>query len=81
MDTEATIRRYIREITLYPELVDQLGNEESLFVNGILDSLGLVSMIAFLEEAFALVIPMEAVSIDRFSTLKGITSYIEQARS
>ncbi len=77
MSIETSLRTYLCEISLFPELVDQLTIQDSLFTSGILDSLGLIRLISFLEGEFSVTIPLEAVSAEQFSTIAGIARYIE----
>jgi acyl carrier protein len=47
-----------------------------LFATGILDSLALVRLLAYLEEEFALLIPIEELDLDTFRTFTDIVRLI-----
>lgn len=79
MSIEVVLRTELRKVSLFPEQVDTLGLHDSLFVSGILDSLGLVWLISLIEQEFHLSIPLEEISLDQFGTLAGIIAFIEQS--
>lgn len=81
MSTIERIRDVLREITLIPDVVDQLDPHESLFVTGVLDSLSLIRLIGTLEQEFGQTIPFEKVSVEQFGTLAGLVRYIECAEA
>lgn len=76
MSIQHVVRTYLRKTTFYPELVESIGERDSLFVSGILDSLGLLQLVAFLEKRLLFHIPPEDVIAEHFSTIEKITRYI-----
>lgn len=79
MSTIERIRNALREVTLLPEVVDQLDLDDSLFVNGVLDSLSLIRLITVLEREFGKPIPFETVSSEQFGTLSGLNCFVEES--
>jgi acyl carrier protein len=63
--------------------VTQLARDESLIDTGIVDSLGIFQLMAFLEEEFAISIADDEVTPDNFRTLAAIEAFVEakQARA
>ena len=53
------------------------GESDSLFDQRVLDSFGLLEFIGFLEGTFAIKIPDEDLTPDRFETIEKIREYIE----
>ena len=53
------------------------GESDSLFDQRVLDSFGLLEFIAFLEETFAIKIPDDDLTPDRFETIENIREYLE----
>jgi acyl carrier protein len=64
------IRNFIAENFLFGER--ELKDDEPLFESGIIDSLGLIKLIAFIEEKFNVSIDMSEIMIENFNTLDGI---------
>jgi D-alanine--poly(phosphoribitol) ligase subunit 2 len=60
--------------------VDSADADIDLLDAGLLDSLGLVSLIAELEERMDIHIPFEELGIDDFRTIKSITGVVEGRR-
>jgi len=72
---KATIGRFIaREILGEADRV--VDDDSDLLGSGIVDSLGMMSMVFFLEQEFEVEIPPEDVTIDNFQTLKTIERYL-----
>jgi acyl carrier protein len=57
-----------------------LDDKESLFDSGIIDSLGMVTLIAFIEGEFKIVINPSEVTMDNFNTINKIAELINKKR-
>jgi len=69
------IRQFIVETTFAPaELVK---NETLIFVEGIFDSMGFVSLINYIEETFAIKAKDSELLEDNFESIDAIARYIE----
>ena len=55
--------------------------DENLLLSGLLDSLGVMSLVAFVEKQYAIEIPFEDVIIENFATLDAIENYIRASES
>lgn len=63
---------------VYDDLdIDELDIHDDLLGSGLLDSLGMVRMIQFIETEFDITVPPEDMIIDHFMTIEHICSYIE----
>ncbi len=67
------------------ELVDdgkevELKEEENLLANGIMDSLGILKLVSFIEQKFDVQVPDEDITVQNFRSLKDIASYLENKR-
>jgi hypothetical protein len=72
----ARTRVYVREAFLYmrPGLV--LGDHDRLLEKGIIDSMGVLELIGFLESEFGVTVPGEDISEKNLGTLADIARYI-----
>lgn len=74
-----TIREFIRA-----EIVNDrsmhLPPDENLLLSGILDSLAVFRLVAYLEETFEVEIPPEDVTLEHFATLARIDAYVRSRR-
>ena len=55
--------------------------EEDLFSSGILDSLGILQLVMFIEERFSVEIPDEDVVFENFHSLAAIEEYLDSRRA
>lgn len=70
----------VRAFILHDLLLGQqasLADEEDLLLSGLVDSLGVVRLIAFLESEFHLTVPPEDVVLENFQTLAAIRGYLQ----
>jgi len=73
---QAILIKYISEELSNESLDEELTSEDDLLGSGILDSLGMVKLIAFIEEEFAINIEPEEMLIENFMTIGHITEFL-----
>lgn len=56
----------------------QIDDEDNLFESGILDSVGMMRLILFLEKKFSLRVPPEDMNIENFMSLQKISAYFSK---
>ncbi len=65
---------------LLPDKADvEVDASDELLVAGHIDSLGLVRLLAFVEDTFALRVPPRDVTIENFGSVTLIVAYLEQS--
>ncbi len=69
------IKNFIIENFLFGER--GLEDDEFLFESGIIDSLGLIKLLAFIDETFKVSIEMSEIDIENFKTLNDIVDTIK----
>ena len=72
----ARLRAFVDENFLYMRPDFTLGDDDSLMGNGIVDSMGAMEMIEFVESEFGVVIADEHITEEHIGTLNLIASYI-----
>lgn len=55
----------------------QLGYDEDLLISGLVDSLGVVRLIVFLEDETGVSIPPGEITIENFGTIDAMTTYLD----
>jgi len=68
---------YIVENFLYMRQNVEVDPDASLLRKGVLDSMGVLEMIGFVEESFGISVDQDEVTMEHFGTLNAITRYIE----
>jgi acyl carrier protein len=58
-----------------------LSSDEDLLTTGLIDSLGIMKLIAYLEEEFKITIPAEDMTIEYFMTVDDMADYIATRQS
>ena len=74
---DEVVRAYIVGELLGGQPPEELVGTTYLIEEQIIDSLGIVSMVSFLEERFAITIESEDVILDNFETLDAISAFVE----
>ena len=65
----------------FPAAKKKLVNEDvPLLESGIIDSLGTLEVVGFLEHSFNIKVEDEELSPENFSTLRGLASFVEKKR-
>jgi acyl carrier protein len=73
-----SVRAYIQENFLYMRPDLEFGDEDSLLGAGIVDSMGVMEVIAFLEDEFGVVVADEDITEENLGTLKAIARYASE---
>lgn len=76
----ADVRKFISDELLYGDELE-LKPETNLIEAGVIDSMSLLRLIAFLEERFQIEVPDEAVLPDNFRSLNAIERFLMQKSS
>lgn len=75
--TEAEIRNFIAENFLFREGRASLGEDESLLEAGLIDSTGVLELVAFLEQRFGIRIPDADMVPENLDTVRGLVAYVD----
>jgi len=71
---------YIRENFLYERPDYPLQDDDRLLDDGIVDSMGAVELVAFLEERFGIAVPDDEITEDNFGTVAAIAAFVARKR-
>jgi acyl carrier protein len=58
-----------------------LGEDDHLLANGILDSLGVLDLVGYLEQEFGISISDDDLLPEHFETLRRLTAFVEEKQS
>ena len=75
MNASVVLKEYIRE-ELMNGSNSELDETENLLAAGIIDSLGILRLVSFVEEKFGIEVPDEDVTIDNFQSVKSMSDYV-----
>lgn len=77
VDTASRVRSYLIENFLYMHRDAELGDDEQLLERGILDSMGVMELVSFLEEEFGVQLADEEITEANLGTVGSITRLME----
>lgn len=70
------LKKYIIDTFMYGE--GELEDDEQLFESGIIDSMGFIKLLTFIDNTFNVPIDMGEVTMDKFSTVNDIADIINE---
>jgi len=79
MEVEATIRKFIIENFLFGE-DEQLKEDTSFLESGIVDSTGILELVAFLEETFGITVEDEELIPENLDSIANVLQYLEKKK-
>ena len=69
------VRNYLqREVVLKPDL--HIKDDEDLLMSGILDSISVMKLVAYLENEYDFSVPAEDVILENFGSISVINDYV-----
>jgi acyl carrier protein len=80
-ETTAKIKEFIVEEFMPDVPVEDLEDDFDLLTGGVVDSLGLLKVVAWLEDEFDIGVDDSELGPDSFRTVAAIKAYVDQARS
>lgn len=81
MDVKESIRRYVAENFLFSDNGFELDNDESFLEAGVVDSLGVLELVTFVEENFDVQVADEEIVPDNFDSVNRLADYIGRKQS
>ena len=76
MDTEKTLIEFIKSEFIVEQQTSQLPIEQPL-LNGVIDSVGLMRLVVFIEGKFNITVEDEELVPENFQNIKKMTEYIK----
>ena len=77
MDRKTALLEYIKDEIMRNRNA-RLSEDEDLLSSGILDSLGILQIVAFIEKTFGIRIPDEDVVFDNFQSVNAMAAYLQR---
>ena len=80
MDAKSTLRSYLAEEIGDEHGLREVGDDDSLFKLGILDSIQILKLTTFLEESFGIEVGDGELAPENFESLNALSRYVESKR-
>lgn len=78
-DPKQVLKKYIKE-ELQGGDEEEIPEDANLLTGGMVDSLGVLKLVSFIEHEFKTEIPAEDVTVGNFRSLQDIGSYLERRK-
>lgn len=78
MEVKSTVKQFIVNEFMHEHDLDVLRDEDSLIESGIVDSMGLVKLVSFLEKKYRIKIKEDELDIDNFNNINALTNFINK---
>lgn len=75
------VRTFIEENFLFREDISQLSDSDSLLENGVMDSTGILELVAFLETEFSIQMSDAEIVPDNLDSIASIATFLERKLS
>lgn len=79
MNVEQAVRDFLKNDLGKAE--SNVGRDESLLESGIIDSMGVLQLVAFLESTYGIKVEDDDLMPENFDTIAAITSFIERRQA
>lgn len=80
LETKGQIRKFITETFLFDAGDVSLGDDESLLDTGVIDSTGVLELVAFIENEFNIEVKDEELIPENFDSLTKIVQYLKMKK-
>ncbi|MCB9422323.1 MAG: acyl carrier protein [Ardenticatenaceae bacterium] len=81
MEVSEQIKQYIAETFLFSDDGFNLGDDVSFLDEGIIDSMGVLELIMFVEETFGISVEDDEIKPENFDSVNKLCGYIERKNS
>ncbi len=76
MDIQETLKQFISEELL--NICKTIDSDDNLLIDGMVDSIGMLRLVAFIEDIYNLKVPYEDLTIENFGTVTVIADYLQK---
>jgi acyl carrier protein len=76
METEAQIRQYVAQNLLFSDNGFEYDDDDSFLQEGIIDSVGVLELVLFVEETFGVTVNDQEITPDNFDSVNKLAGYI-----
>lgn len=80
MDVVPTLQKYIKETFLVPAGMAEIGADDPLLESGIIDSMGILQFVGFIESEFGIEVDDEEIVPENFETIAQVAKFVEVQR-
>lgn len=72
------LKQYVKQELLDADQQVEIHDDDNLLMDEIVDSMGMIRLVAFIEDQWAIQVPPEDVTIENFMSISTINHYLER---
>jgi acyl carrier protein len=76
----ADVEQFILQELMSGSAVESIDHDEDLLGSGVIDSHGLMQLVAFLRDRYDVAVPDEALTPENFQTIAAIDAFVQRER-
>jgi acyl carrier protein len=80
MSVATDVERFLLDEVMAGSAVDAIDHDEDMLGAGVVDSHGLMQLVAFLRGRFGIAIPDEALTPENFQTIAAVEAFVQRER-
>ena len=80
MDVVLDVEQFILSEIMAGSAIEQIAPDEDLLATGIVDSHGVMQLVAFLRERYGVTVGEDDLTPENFQTIAAIGAFVERAR-
>lgn len=80
MDVAVDVEQFILQELMTGSSVDAIPADEDLLATGIVDSHGVMQLVAFLRERYGVTVRDDELTPENFQSIAAISAFVEQAK-
>ena len=81
METNKVIRKHIMESFLFTDDESALQDDASLIAQGLIDSIGIMELVEFVEGSFGIKVDPKEIVPDNLDSVEKMVAFVERKRS
>jgi acyl carrier protein len=81
VETEQKLKQFISREIMFADDDAALGSDEPLLGSGIVDSLGIMRLVSYIEEEFGVVVPEDQLVPEHFQSVNRLATFVDQLQS
>jgi len=81
MSAANEVEQFILQELLTGSAIDAIDHDEDLLGAGVVDSHGLMQLVDFLRQRYAVAVPDEALTPENFQTIAAIAAFVEREQA
>ncbi len=77
---EQELRQFVVDNFLFGEGEEQLSNEDSFLEKGLIDSMGILNLVNYVQEKFAVTVADEELIPENWDSVRRVADFVESKR-